>query len=75
MADLELITGTWRLTTEVRATEVKLGKVERVGKHLSTTIQLTVGNIERSQLYELGHLIEGGPMDVKLMSCQLGLGM
>jgi nickel-dependent lactate racemase len=64
-----------RLATELHATEVKIASVERSGDSLAAKIQITVGGLDPSQLYELGNLIEGGPMEVKLMSCQLDLGL
>jgi hypothetical protein len=65
------------LTTDFQATECKLASVEKSpkGDSLTAKVSLTIGDLAPSQLYELGNLMEAGPIYVTLRSCQLGLGI
>ena len=66
-----------RLTTDFQATECKLASVEKSpkGDSLVAKVSLTIADLDPAQLYELGNLMEAGPMHVTLKSCQLGLGI
>ena len=65
------------LMTDFQATEVKLAGVEKSAKgdSLTAKVTLTISDLDPTQLYELGNLMEAGPMFVTLRSCQLGLGL
>lgn len=65
------------LTTDFQASEVKLASVEKSpkGDSLTAKVNLTITDLDPSQLYELGNIMEAGPMHVTLRSCQLGLGI
>lgn len=65
------------LTTDFQATECKLASVEKSAKgdSLTAKVTLTIGDLDATQLYELGNLIEAGPVSVTLKSCQLALGL
>jgi hypothetical protein len=62
------------LTTDFQATEVKISAVEKGNESLTAKVQLTIANLDPTQLYELGNIIEAGPLQVTLRSCQLGMG-
>ncbi len=64
-----------RLATEVRANEVKINGVEKAGDMLAVKFTVTAGGLEPSDIYELANLIQNGPMDVKLTSCQFDMGL
>jgi hypothetical protein len=63
------------LTTGFQATEVKISAVEKGSESLTAKVTLTIANLDPTQLYELGNIIEAGPLQVTLRSCQLGLGL
>jgi hypothetical protein len=65
------------LTTDFQATECKLASVERSAKgdSLTAKVALTIANLDPTQLYELGNIMEAGPLQVRLSSCQLAMDL